>query len=57
MSKIESRQHLGRDIRALRDDELEAVTGGANGNSWLHAIALAMGKAADQQASKVQQRL
>jgi hypothetical protein len=53
MSKLESRQpHIGHDIRTLRDDELEAVNGGAG--SWLEALAKALGELENKQAQKVQ---
>lgn len=40
------------DIRALRDDEIEAVSGGkpAGGESWFTALAKALGEAANKQA-------
>ena len=48
MSKIESRQPpIGRDVRTLRDDELEAVNGGA---TWLEALAKALAEAEAKQA-------
>jgi hypothetical protein len=56
MSKCESRQpYLGHEDQALRDDELEAVTG-AKGASWLEALAKALGELENKQAQNMQQR-
>ncbi len=54
MNKSESpRPHTGPDVRDLRDEELEAVHGGAKGPVWLRLLASTMGEAATRQAQKL----
>ena len=62
MSKIEAAtsdldQSAYQDIQALQDEELGAVTGGrkstAGTDSWLVALAKAMGKVLDRQSAEL----